>query len=130
MKMKSAYEADSAKTRAKRMAWWNDALDRAPNRASARGAMSQKGKTIYFWCGYWPGKEIGLGGFKTKLKSASLLVGGKSIDFEQNGPRIILKNLPTAVPDKFAGYTVIKLEFASKPVHNVRVTTPALVTGK
>ena len=106
------------------------ALDRAPRGASACGAMSQKGKTVYFWCRYWAARQIGLGGFGTKLKSASLLVNGKPVQFEQSGARILLKNLPAAEPDKLAGYTVLKLEFASPPKHTPRCTTPALHTGR
>jgi alpha-L-fucosidase len=105
------------------------ALDRAPRGASACGALSQKKNTIYFWCRYWAGREIALGGFETKLKSASFLVSGKPVDFVQEGARIIFKKLPAAEPDKFAGYTVIKLEFASSPKYSVRSTTPALHVG-
>jgi alpha-L-fucosidase len=105
-------------------------LERAPHGASACGAMSQKGNTVYFWCRFWAGREIGLGGFKSKLKSASVLANGKPVDFTQDGPRIVLKGLPPSVPDKIAGYTVIKLEFDGKPKHSPRSTTPALHTGR
>jgi len=101
-------------------------MDAAPGGASACGNFSRKGKTVYFWCRCWPGREMGLGGFKTKLKSARFLVGGKKIDFEQQGARIVLKNLPPSSPDKLAGVTVIVLEFASAPRHEPRCTSPAL----
>jgi len=79
------------------------------------GQWTLKGKTAYFWCRCWPGKELAIGGVKTKLLGASYLATGKPIDFEQAGNRIVLKGLPKASPDKVAGITVLKLEFASKP---------------
>ena len=105
-------------------------LNRAPSGASACGSMSQKGKNVYFWLRYMAAKEIGLGGFKTKLKSATFLANGKKIAFEQEGARIVLKGLPSANPDKLAGYTVVKLEFASTPSFEARSTTPALWVGR
>jgi len=101
-------------------------FDRAPSGASACGNFSRRGNTVYFWCRCWPGKELGLGGFKTRLKSARFLTTGKKIDFEQTGARIVLRNLPQNSPDKLAGVTIIVLEFASTPRHEPRVTTPAL----
>ena len=69
---------------------------------------------------------MGLGGFKTKLRSAQFLDSGKKIDFEQQGDRILLKKLPPKSPDKLAGVTVIVLQFASTPRHVARSTTPSL----
>ena len=63
------------------------------------------------------GKEIVLGGLKTKLQKASLLTTGKAIRFKQTKYRIELSGLPKTDPDKLAGFTVLKLEFASKPKH-------------
>ncbi len=91
--------------------------DRAHWSASGCGGFSAKGKKVYFWCRNWAGEGMGLGGFMTKLKSAKLLASGKPVCFEQNGPRIVFKDLPAACPDKLAGVTVIELEFASKPNH-------------
>jgi hypothetical protein len=79
------------------------------------GQWTLKGKTAYWWVKHWPGKELALGGFRTKLRKASYLVGGKPIAFEQAGNRIVLKGLPKSNPDKVAGVCVLKLEFASKP---------------
>lgn len=105
------------------------ALDRASYLPSVCGSTSRKGKTVYFWCRYWAGKEIGLGGFNTKVKSVSMLVSGKSVDFEQKGARIVLKGLPASEPDKIAGYSILKIEFASIPKFEARSTTPALTVG-
>jgi hypothetical protein len=89
----------------------------APGMATAVGHFSRKGKVAYFWCRHWIGSEIPFGGFKTRLRSASLLIDGRPIPFAQKGKQIILHGLPESGPDKHAGVTVIKMEFASKPVH-------------
>lgn len=104
------------------------AVERAPHRAAmcASGIPSQKGNKLYFWFRYWPGKEVAFGGLASKLKSASFLTSGKKIDFQQKGPRIVLKNLPVSSPDKITGYTIVVLEFASKPKYELWATTPAL----
>jgi alpha-L-fucosidase len=93
------------------------------------GRFSQKGKKLYFWCRNWPGREVSIGGFQTKLKSATFLVNGKEIEFEQKGHRIILKKMPKNSPDKIVGYTVIVLEFTRPPVHLNAASTPALTVG-
>lgn len=79
------------------------------------GQWTLKGRTAYWWVKHWPGRELALGGFTTKLRKASHLVGGAPIPFEQAGNRIVLKGLPKSNPDKTAGVCVLKLEFASKP---------------
>jgi alpha-L-fucosidase len=78
---------------------------------------SQRGKMLYGWVMHWPGDEIVLGGFKTKLKSARLLPKGKALRIKQDKDRIILKGLPKTCPDKLADIAMIELEFASKPKH-------------
>jgi len=82
------------------------------------GNWSKKGNTYYFWCNNWSGKELAIGGLKTKLKKASLLVGGKPIEFEQTEDRLVLKGLSEKSPDPFASVAVIKMEFESE-VHQV-----------
>ena len=82
---------------------------------SPLGRGTRKGRTLYFWCRCWPGSEIALGGFRSKLKKASLLVSGKRVKFTQKLNRLILRGLPAKNPDSIAGVTVIKLEFASRP---------------
>lgn len=102
-------------------------LDRNNLWGSACGISSLRGNTSYFWCKNWPGREIRLGNYPTKLKKVSFLVSGRPIEFEQRPACVILKNLPAASPDKIAGVTVIKLEFASKPQFiNGGATTMAL----
>jgi len=79
------------------------------------GKWTLKGKTAFYWCDRWPGRELAIGGLRTKLVRASYLATGKCIAFEQGKDRLILKGLPKANPDRIAGVCVIKLEFASKP---------------
>lgn len=106
-------------------------VDRSSNRPTicASGSVSRKKNTLYFWFRYWPGKEVALGGITTKLKAASFLTSGKKIDFQQKGPRIVLRNLPASSPDKTTGYTIVVLEFASEPKYVRGATTPALKVG-
>jgi len=82
---------------------------------SPLGRWTRKGNVGYFWCSRWPGREIALGGFRSKLKKASFLTTGKPIRFRQKGNRLILTHLPKSSPDRLVGITVIKMEFASRP---------------
>ena len=56
-----------------------------------------------------------IGGLKSKLKKASFVATGKPVKFRQQPDRLILHGLPKTNPDKIAGVSVIKLEFARKP---------------
>jgi alpha-L-fucosidase len=100
-------------------------LDAAPQWVSPLGGASRRGRTLYLWCRYWPGKEIVLGWYTTKLRKATILATGTVIAFEQDGPRIKFKNLPARNPDRHAGVTVLKLEFVSEPIPTRHATTPA-----
>jgi len=79
------------------------------------GAFTRKGNTAYFWCNNWPGRELALGGFRTKLKKASLLSTGRTLPFHQEPDRIIIRGLPRNCPDRLAHTSVLKLEFADVP---------------
>ncbi len=79
------------------------------------GQFTLKGKTAYYWCTRWPGTELTLGGIKGKLRAASLLADGRPVAFTQEKDRVILRGLPKNSPDKIAGVTVLKLEFATPP---------------
>ena len=102
-------------------------LDRGSLGGSACGGFSRKGKSVYFWVRCWPGREFGLGGYKTRLKSAQFQASGEKIEFEQKGHRILLRGLPLRSPDKLAGVTVIRLEFVSAPRYERHADTPALL---
>ncbi|MBN1347836.1 alpha-L-fucosidase [candidate division KSB1 bacterium] len=92
-------------------------VDRADGRMewTPIGNWSLKGKTAYFWCDRWPGSVITIGGLRTKLLKASLLVDGKPVNFEQKGEQLFLKGLPEKNPDEIANITVIKLDFEEQP---------------
>jgi len=79
------------------------------------GVWTRKGNVGYFWSGRWPGSEIALGGFTSKLKRASLLGSRRAIKFSQQGNRLVLRGLPRKNPDRIAQMAVIKMEFASRP---------------
>jgi alpha-L-fucosidase len=81
----------------------------------ATGQFTLKGKTAYFWCNRWPGRELVIGGIKTPLKNASFLSSGKSLRFRQEKNRLIFQKLPVTNPDKIAGCCVIKMVFKDKP---------------
>ena len=87
-------------------------------KATATSIYTRKGNVLYVWVRYWPGHELPLGGFTTRLKKAAFLADGKPIAFTQEGPRIILQGLPSRAPDPETGVTVLKLTFAAPP-HNV-----------
>ena len=63
----------------------------------------------------WPPHDtLQLGGFLTAPKSITYLATGEKVDFDVDGHRIILKNLPKEAVDKHAGITVFKMEFEEK----------------
>jgi alpha-L-fucosidase len=90
-----------------------------------------RGNIVYVWNWIWPKNgSMSLGGYRTKLKKASYLATGETIDFEQTTGRIILKNLPAEVPDKTAGITMLKLEFDEPPKQIFATYFPQLHGGR
>lgn len=79
--------------------------------------LTKHDKTCYVWNQIWPKEEyLVLGGIiYGKLNTVTLLQDGSSVDFEQDGQRIILKNLPKQNPDQHVGVPVFKLDFDEKP---------------
>jgi len=99
-------------------------LDRcAVGGASACGEFSRKGNSLYFWCWYWPGTKLVLGGFKSRLARASLLLGNKPLQFEQTKHQIVIRGLPRTNPDKLAATAILKLDFKATPKHVRGATT-------
>ncbi len=92
-------------------------VDRADDRTDwmPLGSWTFKGKTAYFWCTRWPAGKLTIGGLRCKVQSASFLVSGEKIEFEQTGDRLVFKGLPVDDPDPITGVTVIKLECDSAP---------------
>lgn len=92
---------------------------------------SWDGKLVYLWNWIWPeGGQMAIGGFMTSVKSVRMVKDGTSIDFEQKGHRIILKNLPKSSPDKIIGIAVLELEFEETPEFNHASYYPQLHGGK
>lgn len=98
-------------------------FDRFGLGGTACGWFTRKGNVAYFWCKNWPGTSFTLGGYTKKLKKASLLAGKKPLKFEQTQYQIKFSGLPKSSPDKFAGITVIKLEFDAPPEYAWGATT-------
>lgn len=92
---------------------------------------TQEGNKVYVWNWVWPQNgELVLGGFKTKLVSASLLKDGSPVAFDQQGHRIWLRNLPAMSPDATAGIAVFELVFAEEPVHRFVSDFPQFHRGE
>ncbi len=92
---------------------------------------SEDRKTIYLWNRIWLKKPtLQLGGYMTAPKSVSLLATGEKIDFELDGHRLILKNLPTEIPDRIAGVTIIKMEFDEVPQYKTLSYYPHMDYGR
>lgn len=101
------------------------------NGASRVCGSSWGGKLVYLWNWIWPkGGQMTIGGFMTPLKSVRMVKDKTSIDFEQKGHRIILKNLPKSSPDKIAGIAVLELEFEETPEFKSASYYPQLYGGK
>ena len=81
----------------------------------ATGSWTARGNTRYFWCNRWAGDTIILGGIRTRVRSVTMLAGGRKVKFTQDSRRVILHSLPVKCPDPHAGWVVFKLEFAGKP---------------
>jgi len=94
-------------------------------------SVSLKGNALYIWNWIWPSDgEIVLGGFTTKLLSASVPATGAAIPFTQEDYQIRLHSLPDASPDKTAGVAVLKLEFAEAPFFRPFAYRPSLNNGR
>jgi alpha-L-fucosidase len=90
----------------------------------------QDGKTIYLWNWVWPKNgTLRIGGYMDAPKKISYLATGESIDFEADGHRIILRNLPAEAPDNILGVTVLKMEFEEAPRHRFRSYYPQMWQG-
>lgn len=92
---------------------------------------SHEGNTVYLWNWVWPGQDyLVIGGFKSKVVKVSFLKDGSPIEFEQQGHRIWLKNLPPTAPDAIAGVTVIAMEFADAPLYRMVSDFPQFHQGE
>ena len=72
------------------------------------GQFTRKGNTAYFHCHRWPGTELAIGGFKTRVASVKQM-GGPAVQFTQKARRLVLHGLPEKAPSPIA--TVFEIEF-------------------
>ncbi len=79
------------------------------------GAWTRKGRTGYFWVINWPGKELAIGGLKTKVKAVSLMPDGQRLRFKQTPDRLLVRGLPKRCPDRLCDIGMLKIDFAGKP---------------
>lgn len=87
-------------------------------------------KNFYLWNWVWPKNgKLFFGGYMDAPKKISYLATGEEIKFRVDGHRIILEDLPTEVPDKITGVTVLKMEFESAPRHVFRSYYPQIHQG-
>jgi alpha-L-fucosidase len=85
----------------------------------ATGNWSRKGKTLYFWCSRWPGRQLAIGGLTTKLRRVRLLPDGKPLRFAQTDNRLVVKGLPASCPDNIAGVAVLEMCFNEVPAQKL-----------
>lgn len=100
------------------------------NASSGVAGTSTDGSNVYLWNWIWPmGGEMAIGGFMAPVRAVRLLKDGSTIQFEQRGHRILLKNLPATPPDTTTGITVLQLEFDSEPEFHFASYFPQLHGG-
>ncbi len=93
------------------------------------GNVTRKGKVIYFWRHTWAGTEQGLGGYETKLERVTCLTTGEPVRFDQDGYRILLRDLPAQCPEPETQVVVYRLDFVGDPVFKWLPTTPSVVAN-
>ena len=83
------------------------------------GSWTMKGNAAYYWCSRWPGIELAIGGFRTKVIKATLVATGENLAFVQTRNRLLIKGLPAKNPDPYAEVALIKLEFDGIPCQHM-----------
>ncbi len=77
------------------------------------GRATTRGSTVYLHIWNGTGSELCFPELKNRVKSARFLDNGRPVAFEQNGDRLILRDLPDPLPDPIA--TTIALEVEGEP---------------
>ncbi len=90
---------------------------------SALGAWSRKGKKLYFWCRQWPGRELAIGGLKSKVTQVRLFPDGRPLPFAQScdprrffsdtNERLVIRGLPEKSPDPIAQVALLEITVRS-----------------
>ncbi len=94
-----------------------------------RGTSRRKEK-VYVWNWIWPEDgEFTIGGYRTKLVSASLPATGETLPFEQDEYRITVKGLPRVSPDPVCNVGIVELTFAEEPQFLMGTRFPQLHGG-
>ena len=70
---------------------------------------TQKGSTVYLHVFEWPREHFNLEGFEPRILSATLLHGGKTMSFTQNGNRLEIQ-LPPEAPDPNVSVIALKMK--------------------
>ena len=83
-------------------------VDRSRFDTGTAGCAAERGKTIYVFVHWWPGRVLTLPRVDFKIKSARILGSSCKVDLERQGQRLLLKGLPARAPDRLT--TVIALE--------------------
>jgi alpha-L-fucosidase len=73
------------------------------------GQWTVKGDTAYYWCTRWPGRELAIGGLRSKVTRVTPMATGEQVPFDQTEDRLVIRGLPAENPDRIAGTSVIKL---------------------
>lgn len=117
----SEYEplADAWKPRPRAAREWAAMAKKAGVPGSALGAWSRKGKKLYFWCRQWPGRELVIGGLKSKVTQVRLFPSGRPLPFLQScdsrrffsdtNERLVIRGLPEKCPDPIAHVALLEI---------------------
>ena len=85
-------------------------VERSGFSTGTAGCAAERGKTIYVFVHWWPGRTLTLPQADDRIKSARILGCSRKVGLERQGRRLFLKNLPERAPDRLT--TVIALEKA------------------
>lgn len=85
------------------------------------GIVTTRGSRVYLHIWNSTGTELCVADIANKVLSASMLHGGAPLDFEQRGDRLILRGIPTPLPDPLV--TTIALDVEGKPAATAEQTS-------
>ena len=74
---------------------------------------------VYLHVLAWPGSSIRVYGLKNRVKGIRYVANGEPVSYTQNGPELLLHDLPEMPPDPYC--TVFRIEVAGQPVEDESV---------
>ncbi|MFW5893603.1 MAG: alpha-L-fucosidase [Verrucomicrobiota bacterium] len=80
------------------------------------GEWTSRPGIAYAWLSQWFGETRVIGNFSHTVRKATLLTTGQAVDFEQEGSRLILKNLPPYCPDPVLHCPVVRLDLLEQNI--------------